>query len=524
MANPSQIDEHIGLLDVQEDAREVVLGADAAEPQHYPPGTFRKIVMGMVTLVLLVTASYVVPGFHWAQPWTSDEPVPFWNVVGRELLGEGDQAEAAAEELDRMQKMVQALDETEARRQPGERRPKRPDGASGYTPHPDDELEVTKSLEDPSGKALDAFYARLALTDDGSNGAITRVVHWGDSAIGNDGITSAIRRRMQQRFGDAGHGFHLLQPPNASYKHQNVHFYPNGRWSKCFIIERCRKDGHYGLGGVTFHSVAGAESLFGNAKKGSFGRTVSRFELWYARQPRGGKIQLRVDRNEPQVIDTAADQLEDAWHVIEVADGEHQLRVRTIGGGKLRAYGVVLESNGPGVVWDGLSLIGAFTNRLSAQDPEHFHSQIRHRDPQLAVLMFGGNDMIRASMTMEQYAAEYTEVLKLVRGAKEDMGCVVMAPLDHGVRKGSRILTRPIVPKMVAAQRNVALAQGCAFFDTYAAMGGEGSIGRWRRVKPPLASGDLAHLTPRGHKMIGELLYRALIEGYVEYRKRTAGG
>jgi hypothetical protein len=104
------------------------------------------------------------------------------------------------------------------------------------------------------------------------------------------------------------------------------------------------------------------------------------------------------------------------------------------------------------------------------------------------------------------------------------MACLVMAPLDHGERKGNRILTRPIVPRMVAAQRNVALAQGCAFFDTYAAMGGDGSIGRWRRVKPPLANSDLAHLTRRGHEVIGDLLYRALIEGYVEYRKRMAGG
>lgn len=523
MVEHTQTDEHIGLLDVEEDTHAVVLGVDAREPEHYAAGTFRKILAGMATLVALIVVAYVVPGLHWAQPWTSNDPVPFWNLLGREILGEGTQADEAAAEVAQTQAIVRAVEEEE-RGELVEREVVEVDGdrLPPYVAQPGDEVPATQAIDDPTGTALDPFYGSLARTDAGVAGAITRAVHWGDSAIGNDGITSALRRRMQRRFGDAGHGFHLLQPPRASYRHQNVYFRTNGKWSKCFIIDRCRKDGHYGLGGVTFHSVAGAQSRFGTARDGSFGRKVSRFELWYAGQPRGGKFQLKVDGGEPQVIETAADALVDRWHEIDVEDGAHRLEVRTIGGGKLRAYGVVMERDGPGVVWDGMSLIGSFTSRLAAHDPDHFHAQLRHRDARLVVLMFGGNDMIR-TMKMSTYEAEYAEVLKLVRGAGTDTACLVMAPLDHGVRKGSRIETNPIVPKMVEAQRKVAHAHGCAFFDTYAAMGGEGSMGRWRRAKPPLASGDLAHLTSAGHKAIGELLYRALLRGYVDYRRRTDG-
>ena len=89
-----------------------------------------------------------------------------------------------------------------------------------------------------------------------------------------------------------------------------------------------------------------------------------------------------------------------------------------------------------------------------------------------------------------------------------------MAPLDHGERRGSQIVTREVVPKIVEAQREIALAEGCAFWDTYQAMGGEGSMGRWNRSSPRLGSGDLSHLTHHGHKVIGAMLYRALIAGY----------
>jgi lysophospholipase L1-like esterase len=169
-----------------------------------------------------------------------------------------------------------------------------------------------------------------------------------------------------------------------------------------------------------------------------------------------------------------------------------------------------------------MSQIGALTRRMLNFDPEHLHSQLRRRDPNLVVFMFGGNDM-NTQGTMQKYREEYTAVIRLFRAAKQPMACLVMAPLDHGEREGSRIITRPIVTKIVDAQREVAKAEGCAFFDTYEAMGGDGSMGRWVRSNPALGSGDLSHLTHHGHKVVGGLLYRALVAGYVDYRKRMVG-
>ena len=64
-------------------------------------------------------------------------------------------------------------------------------------------------------------------------------------------------------------------------------------------------------------------------------------------------------------------------------------------------------------------------------DAEHLHSQLRRRDPNLVVFMFGGNDM-NTQGTMAKYREEYTQVIRLFRAAKEPMACLVMAPLDHG--------------------------------------------------------------------------------------------
>jgi len=189
---------------------------------------------------------------------------------------------------------------------------------------------------------------------------------------------------------------------------------------------------------------------------------------------------------------------------------------------------VVLERSGPGVVWDSLALIGSFTQRLDYQDPAHIASQIARRDLDLLVFTLGGNDVQREKMdlyrTMDPYEEEYDRVITKFRAGKSEASCLVTSLSDHGERVGAHgVRTRRIVPKLVESQRKVAKARGCAFFDTFAAMGGEGSVERWYRSSPPLIGGDLGHPTSEGHEILATLLYQALMHGYAEYRARMVG-
>jgi lysophospholipase L1-like esterase len=522
MTTPTHTD-HEGLLDADEAPREVVIPSGVRDPGRYEPGTFRKIGTAMATLLALVIASYVVPGLHWAQPWTPDDPVPFWNIVGRELLGEGAQADQAVAEVERVADIaarVEAEDEVAPIEDrvvvapAGDRMPP-------YRPHPDDAEPVDQPLELPSEQALDRFFARLARTDAGYAGAVTRIVHWGDSAIAADHVSSAIREKLQRRFGDAGHGFHLLAKPNASYVHKGIELRGGEDWSRCYIINKCRSDGRYGLGGTTVWSAGGAESRFRTADDTPNGRKASRFELWYLAEPKGGKIRVQVDDDEPVVIETGADAPEDRWRTIEVEDGPHRFEVRAAGGGRVRMYGVVLERDAPGVVWDGMAQLGAFASRMLYFDPDHIRDQIAHRDAALLVFTFGGNDLQIAPSQLDRFSENFRDVLRRFRAQKDPPDCLVMGPVDHGERVGGRIVSLPMVERVTEAEREVALAEGCAFFDTTAAMGGEGSAGRWRRSNPPLISGDLAHLTDAGQKVLAHLLYLAIMQRYVEYRGRT---
>lgn len=389
---------------------------------------------------------------------------------------------------------------------------------------PSEYAQLVQAIEDPGGRALRPFYVALEQTARRRPGAITRVAHYGDSTIASDGITMTLRRRLQRRFGDAGHGFILIARGNMPYRHADVHHRASSDWTLNQLVRAGRRDHRYGYGGVLARSRNRVDAEFGTSDKGPVGGRVSRFELFYQVHPRGGRVQVRVDRQPKVELGTREAEVEDRRYVVEVPDGPHRIKVKTLGGGEARLYGMVLEREGPGVVYDSLGLVGARARRLLGIDPGHFRRQHALRQTHLVVLGFGGNDADDVRRTEEQFVRDFRQIIRLARQARPEAGCLLMAPLDQAARgRRGRIETMPQVPIIVAAQRQAARAERCAFFDTYQAMGGENSMRNWHRSRPRLAFGDLRHATPAGYRLIGVMLYKAMLAGFAEYLEQGSG-
>lgn len=368
----------------------------------------------------------------------------------------------------------------------------------------------TDHLHDPSGRGLTAFFAALRRTESGQG--VTRVSHFGDSSIGRDELPHFMRQRMQDRFGDGGPGFVLLQPHSASYRHQAITFSQPNVWSFCFITFRCKRDGHYGLGGVVAESRGGATSLY--RLPAPIPPYKRQLELWYAGTPGGGRLELSLDGQRHARLDTENASLEDRWHRWEAEPEQRLLRIRAMGRGTVRGYGIVVESGAPGLVWDTHSMIGAFTSRLLAQDRLHMRSQLQHRQTDLIVFSYGGNDLRRlvgGIVTPEGLARETDDVLGFLRRARPEASCLVLGTAEHR-RSGPVAVSTEHVEAVARAHELASQAHGCAFFDIYEAMGGRGSYTRWQREG--LAADDGKHLSRRGREQIADWLFQALMRRF----------
>jgi lysophospholipase L1-like esterase len=72
----------------------------------------------------------------------------------------------------------------------------------------------------------------------------------------------------------------------------------------------------------------------------------------------------------------------------------------------------------------------------------------------------------------------------------------------------------------VGIESKAAADLGVAFFNTFEAMGGEGTMAKWYDGEPRLVGADFIHPMPAGARIVGELLYNALRDGYNEYKLR----
>jgi lysophospholipase L1-like esterase len=381
-------------------------------------------------------------------------------------------------------------------------------------------------IEDPA-KALDNFYAALARTEAKKPGAITRVTHYGDSPITNDGITSTVRRMMQLRFGDAGHGFILVDRPWAWYNHEAITFTSGGGWTDDAMMGAKLNDGQFGLGGVSFRaSGPGKYARFGPAADGETGKNFSRMDVYYEQQPGGGQFSVSVNNGNAQTVSTTSDTARSGFFEFKAPQtGANNFEVKTVSG-DVRLFGAVLENDGPGVVYDSLGVNGAYAGLLATvMNEAHWAEQLQHRKPDLVILNYGTNESQYATPDqMARYEKDLREVIRRVRAALPGVSILVVSPMDRGQRAaGGKIITKPSIPMIVEMQRRVALDTGCAFFNTFMAMGGEGTMAKWSAGtgRNHYVGGDLTHPTPEGAEIVGGLIYKALEDGYANYRARA---
>lgn len=368
-------------------------------------------------------------------------------------------------------------------------------------------VQPGEGIEDPSGRALDGFFEALRRAQQGRG--TVRICHYGDSPITGDLITRTLRSGLQARFGDAGHGFVLLGRPWAWYGHEGVALEQKG--FKATPLFLGKGDGLFGLGGATFQ--AGTAGAFARVKA-----AAAAFEIAYLMQPGGGDFELELDGKAVGRLPTHAEARRSAFERIETEAeaGPHTLTITAAGGGPVRLFGVVLESGRPGLQYDSLGVNGAFIGLYAHQmERDHWQAQLAHRRPDLVILNFGANESQYDDWPLPRYERDTREVVARVRAALPQASILFMGPMDRAVRgPDGELMTRATIPRLVAHQRRLAAEQGCAFFDTYEAMGGAGTAARWYAARPRLMSGDFLHPTVQGSEIVGGLVRDALLQAF----------
>jgi len=393
------------------------------------------------------------------------------------------------------------------------------------------------------------------------------ILHYGDSQIEGDRITSIVRNLLQKRFGGTGAGYIAASPLVSHFSIKNTR---SANWQRHPIFGK--KDStlihnRFGMYGVfcrftdfPAYDTIPADTVRRRISKNIDGQEYSvdtsyirpevvqktlpndsLVKAWVELKPSGmgyyrsGKFtKLRLMFSNPDAAFTLKVVLSDSTktqsvyqansgareYIQSFPEAQEAVRLEFSTKSSPDVYGIRLE-NDYGIVMDNIAMRGSSGTFFGRNGYNEMATQMRNISPDLIILQFGGN--VVPHMENEERAARYgrwfASQIRLLQRINPDADFVLIGPSDMSMKEGTQYVTNPMVPVVRDVLKKAAFETGCGYWDLYEVMGGRNSMKAWVEADPPLAAKDYVHFTQRGARKAGELFYDALMKDYEDWKQ-----
>jgi len=354
-------------------------------------------------------------------------------------------------------------------------------------------------------------------------GKTVRVVHYGDSQIELDRISSNLRDALQERFGGEGTGMFpaLTRTPMASVSRS-----ASGGLAGFPMVgdSLTRRAGHnrYGpLSQVVSVQGSGTVSLRALRQKSTLERVrhFSSVSVLYGRASEDFAVTVQSDTLKPDPVTRKQGGL--TWTTWKFSKPVDKATLRFTGSAEV--YGVATDGKA-GVTVDNVPLRGSTGTILTRIDKDLMKNAYALDDTRLIILQFGGNFVPAAgsSKAISGYMDKVRDQIAWFREAVPGGKVLFIGPSDMAAwnEEDGRLHSYRRLAEVVDSLKAVTLRCGAAYWDLYGMMGGANSMPQWVRHKPALAGPDYVHFTPAGAKVVGETLSQSLLTYYDFYDLR----
>lgn len=354
-----------------------------------------------------------------------------------------------------------------------------------------------------------------------SGGGRVRILHFGDSQIEGDRITSYLREQWQSRYGGEGPGMLSAMPlaPNFSIRQtqsQNWQRYTAFGKQDTTITHR-----RFGYRAVISRYTppildsASPDSLkawieFRPSRQGyRHVRSYHRMRMYfgYHRMPLRMRVLVNDSLYTEEIVQAKDAVLSRTWSFSATPE---VIRIEFEGGDSPDVYGISLEGRN-GVTADNIPMRGASGVVFTRMSQANLKANIGTEPVHLLLYQYGGNTVpyIRDEDHAKEYAGRVRRQIHRLKELFPDASIVMIGPSDMSEKDGTGFATYDAVPWVRNALRDVAMQEEVGFWDIFGAMGGLNSMPQWVKEEPPLAGADHIHFTPKGARQIASWLYDA---------------
>lgn len=358
-----------------------------------------------------------------------------------------------------------------------------------------------------------------------------RVVHYGDSQIEIDRMTSELRHQLQSVFGGFGAGMlpAIQTVPSTAVRQscdreltRYMIYSPTGRI----------KSRQYGPMGQTALLQGKATFRFSKTnlkatKKGTkrFGQIGILYEPLNNNHGKDGILATGVIKaNQAEYPFSLKDG--STFCCIDLPDSTTTASVTLNGHALIHAF--LLDGNGRGVNVDNVPMRGCSGTVFTQIAQSSLETYFSRFNVALIVMQFGGNAMpyLKPGKSAHEFCNGLRRQFKLFKRISPNSRILFVGPSDMSTSINGKLQTYPSLPIMVDSIKAVCMENNVAFWDLYTAMGGWNSMLKWVHANPQLAGGDYIHFTTAGAERAGKMLTNAIASAYEYYimRNPEAGG
>ena len=358
---------------------------------------------------------------------------------------------------------------------------------------------------------------------------LVRIMHYGDSQIEGDRMTSVIRNKLQSRFGGSGIGLvpaSQLYPYSLSLVQQN-----SDNWDRYLIYGPAdNRIEHKRFGALASFCTLQSDTLHSDADSRigwiKFNRSPSAYEnTQYFRQCRifyGHNSEPFINEvfEKDQRIDATIVPPSKSFNVIRwmfdepVSDLMVQFRYTE----SPEIYGLALD-NTSGIAVDNVSLRGCAGLVFTSIDQPLLQEMYKELNVKLFILQFGGNVVPYIADNYRYYERWYYRQIVRLKELCPGASVLVIGIADMSVKNGEKYESYPNLDNVIYALKSAAFKAGAAFWDMQKAMGGKNSMPVWVNADPPLATSDYVHFTKRGSVIMAQMFYNAFIYEYLLFEE-----
>ncbi len=369
------------------------------------------------------------------------------------------------------------------------------------------------------------FSGLLGLKHEGTS---LRVLHYGDSQIEGDRITSFLRNELQMKFGGSGPGMLPAVEVIPSIAIQQT---ASNNWMRYALFGGAA----HNLSHNNFGALAAMARFENSGENSTAWIKFSPSRNSYAKVKQYNKAVLNIGNIETdcRINFLVNDEIVSSETVAGGSDYQKitkyfpstpdELRIEFSAPQSPDVYGVSLESNS-GIIVDNIAMRGGSGTVFRKIDKEHLQAAYSDENIGLILLQFGGNTVpyITDSAHAEQYGNFFAAQIKYLQSIQPLASFVVIGPSDMSTSIDGEMKTYPNLVYVRNALKRAAIQNGCAFWDMFEVMGGENSMINWVNASPPLAASDYVHFTPAGARKVAELFTKHLLLEFDEWKKSVA--